>query len=1355
MPEPLPRDNEHVTGIRPDPRLIDSPEGFARALRVLRAQSGLSFRRMAAILNRGGPESVSASTLSGWFNGDHLPTSMLVGVVPRLIGVLGERDPAKVAEWQAALDRVRVRPGPRPAAAAPFRGLESYGPEHAEYFCGREALTADLLELAAQAYARGMPVMVIGASGSGKSSLLGAGLIPGLNRNGLNRNGLTRNGLTRDGLNRDGSRPLHGEWRHCTFTPGDRPVLALARRLSEWTGASPEVLEREILEDPRNCADRLAMARDPGRGHLLIVVDQFEELFTSVGDETQRQAFLAALFAAAEGPRRTAGSTPGSTEGRRSALVVLGMRADFYPQAVEMPCLVPVLQDTQLIVGSLSEPELREVLTVPAHRAGLSLSDGLVESLVWEMAPTSGTAPGHEPGHDRGALPLLSHALLATWMHAKGRTLTVEHYRATKGIQGAVAMTADATYADLTPAQQDIARHMFLRLVRTEEDSRDTRRRVAYEELLHDAAHPGNDPSREVLDRFIVARLITADHTTAEISHEVLITSWPLLREWLAADRDWLRVHRRLTADAKNWLDGGRDPDTLYRGVLLQTTREWVDERGYRGRLNALESRFLDAAITRQAEEQQRARRRTRRLRQLVAALSILLVLSGLLTGYAFEQRSAADRARTTASSRLTAARADRLREHDVSLSMQLALIAYRIAPTVEARSSLINSTAVPASTRLRPGAAQAKRVAVRADGEVLAAGTDLGSVQVWTVGADGRFKVAGLPLAGPGGPIEALDLSADGRVLAAAGRDRKIHVWNLTDSASPVRLGVLDAPGGQVMTMALSRDGATLAAAGEGPGVHLWPLAGSKSPIRPIELRGPTGAIRAVAITPDGRTLTAGGEDRAVWLWDIGRPARPKRLARLTGPASQIFSIAISRDGRTLAAGTGAQHNVHLWRISDPDRPVPIGAPLTGPVSWVNFVAFSPNGRFLAAGSADKLVWLFDLADRRPIGRLPHPSSVIDGVYRGEQSLVTLGEDGTVRAWTMPGPVINGPNDSVFGLSFDATGRRLGVAAGAIDNTVTMWDVATTQRPFQIGRTARNSQDAPPYSGAGTLTPNGRVFAVGDTVGGVQLWDFRDPARPVKFGPTVPVAGALIESLVSSDDGTLLAAGADDGKVHLIDIARPRRPEKTAELSGPTSLVFSCAISPGSRLLAAASADGNAYLWDLGDRHRPTRLATLGRTAKNEAYAVTFSPDGRTLAVGKANGDVQLWDVANPSAPTRLGNPMTGPASVVYSLAFNPDKPVLAVGDTDSSVWLWDLTRPHEPIHLATLTGPAMSILGVAFSPDGRTVAAGGHDHAVWLWNTDPAGAAAFVCATAGQPITRHEWAQYVPGRKYEPPCP
>ncbi len=263
-------ESDHGDGaFRPNPRQIATAADFARSLRVLRDRSGLSLREVARRLQKRSGDSADSppfSTLAGWFSGRNLPTPKLVKVVPTLLGVCGESDPVEVKEWLAALERVRRVPGPRPAVSiAPFRGLAAYEPENAEYFCGREALTAELLTLVAQHRSCGSPMIVVGPSGSGKSSLLRAGLIPALDRDGRSRYRL--------------------------FTPGSSPVPALAGELASLTGRSAAAVERDLLDDPQACGGliRAALASRSESGstaqHVLIVVDQFEELFTACKED--------------------------------------------------------------------------------------------------------------------------------------------------------------------------------------------------------------------------------------------------------------------------------------------------------------------------------------------------------------------------------------------------------------------------------------------------------------------------------------------------------------------------------------------------------------------------------------------------------------------------------------------------------------------------------------------------------------------------------------------------------------------------------------------------------------------------------------------------------------------------------------------------------------------------------------------------------------------------------------------------------------------------------------------------------------------------------------------------------------
>src|SRR3569833_1699042 len=305
---------------------------------------------------------------------------------------------------------------------------------------------------------------------------------------------------------------------------------------------------------------------------LVVVVDQFEEVFTDGCAEADRTAYLRALRAIAARP---------------PAAVVIGLRADFYARALRHPELAEILQNSQVVVGPMSEAELRQAILSPARKAGASLEDGLVDLLISDLRAS---AHDQEAG-DAGALPLLSHALLATWQRRHRRTLTIADYRDSGGIGGAVARTAESAYAGRSGPQQRIARQIFLRLVHIADDTGDTRRRITADEL------PPGDEVTEVLDHYIDQRQITVADEEFAIVHEALLAAWPRLRAWLDADRVGLRTHRRLTFAAEVWRDSGRDLNTLLRTVRHDDAAEWAEVCRHAAALNALEREFLAASL--------------------------------------------------------------------------------------------------------------------------------------------------------------------------------------------------------------------------------------------------------------------------------------------------------------------------------------------------------------------------------------------------------------------------------------------------------------------------------------------------------------------------------------------------------------------------------------------------------------------------------------------------------------------------------------------------------------------------------------------------------------------------------------
>jgi WD40 repeat protein len=1243
-------------------------EEFVRGLDTLRQRAGLTIRQVAKAV--GAPH----GTIGGYFSGRHFPSAGQTDLFVRILETCGVTEPEEIERWVDTLVRVRRPVGRRVTpATAPYRGLACFETDHGDWFFGREALTGELVDRLA---GDGM-LTVVGPSGSGKSSLLRAGLCTALR----------------------GTRCV-------VFTPGARPLEAMARHLAEATGRDQDGLEHDLRVRP-------ATVGDTG---LVLVVDQLEEIFTLCVDDTERERFVAALAAV-------------------PARVVVGMRADFYAPAIRHPELASALQRTQVVVPPMSEPELRRAIAEPARKANLDLEDGLVELLLHEVG-----AAAHR---DTGALPLLSHALLATWERGSRGRMTVEDYRATGGISGAVAQTAETVYAELTPAQRDTARQLFLRLVHVGEDTADTRRRVHHAELAAD----------EVLDRYVERRLLTVDADTVNISHEALIMAWPRLREWIDADRAGLRVHRQLTEAAQAWRDGGRDADALYRGNRLAVATQWVEE--HRADLNALEREFLDAGVQRHRAEQAQARRRTRRLHQLVAAFAALTLLAGTMAVVALQQRSRANGERDLAVSRQVAITANQLRDYDPGLAAQLALSAYRIAPTIEARSSLIASSGAPTVTRIvRPGGAR-QVVAVTRDGRLLAgagAAEAVGSdtdVLLWDLTGPRSPRRVGT-LRGHTEPVYAAVFGPDGRILATGGADGTVRLWDVSDPAHATPLSTpLTGSGDRILGLAFSPDGGVLAAGGGNNTVRLWDVSEPRSPAQlGGTLTGAEGDVQAVAFRPDGRLLAAADAGGAVLLWDVGDPGRPRPVGAPISVPGIVNTVAFTPDGTALAAGSN-DRTIRFWTVSDAAPPVPIGEPLTAADGRVYGIAFDSTGDTVAAASADSAVRLWDWRDRRLVAELPHREPVTSAVFRyDDRRLVTNSVDGVARVWAVPGPSIPAADRTVYTVAFGPDGDLL--ASAGVD--VRLAGLPDRDHPRQTGPPMVPSTATDRIGGTVAISPDGRTLAADNRADhSVLLWDIADPAAPVPLGPPLTGPTESVEDLEFSRDGRFLASASDDGMARLWDVTDPRAPVAVAELrpAGESDYVFQVRFSPDSRTLVATTSVGTVAFWDLTDPRRPGRLGAPLALAQDIIYAAAFDPDGRVLAVGSSNGVVSLWDVDDPTRPRGI-TAVTELDGHIQTLAFSSDGRYLA-GGARGRIQIWRVVDGGlDPF--AGLDRARESTWSVEFAPEGHTLAAASGD--VKLWDVDPEGIATRICATAGEPLTEAEWRKHVPGAAYRPAC-
>ncbi|WDM15975.1 WD40 repeat domain-containing protein [Streptomyces lavenduligriseus] len=1243
-------------------------ERFAFELRKLRQEAGgPTYRQMAA------GAGYSVATLSQAAAGRQLPSLAVTLAYVRACG----GDPRDwEARWREAAGQEAEQRAATDDAVPPYRGLARFEPQDADVFFGRDALVGRLSELC---LARRLTA-VLGPSGSGKSSLLRAGLIPRL---------------------RDPAGPLPRPAAVRVLTPGRRPLTTHRDRLAPAAGAD---------------------------GDTWLIVDQFEELYTLCADPAERDAFTDRLLTALAPDSRLR--------------VVIAVRADFLGRCTEHPRLTAALQDATVLVGPMTRDELRQAITGPATAAGLIVERPLTARVLDDVEG--------EPG----GLPLMSHALLETWRHRRNRSLTQAAYEEAGGLRGAIARTAEEVYADLTPAQADLARRVLLRLVAPGGDGApDTRRPVDRTEL--DGAGPAGE-TRFVVERLVRARLLTAQGDTGgteggggtvELAHEALITAWPRLRDWIDSERDRLRVHRHLTEAARAWRAAGHDTALLYRGSRLARAEETFPAPG--GSLTPDELAFLAASA--------RQRRQAVRLRRTVTALlAVLAILASTAAVAAFRQRAVAQAERNTAVFNRITAEADGARPTQTSLAAQLDLTAYRLRPTPDLYTRLVADGATALSRPLTGHTDIVASAVYSPDGRTLATASYDRTVRLWDVRDTTRPAPLGRPLTGHTDAVTAAAFSPDGRLLATGGADRTIRLWDLTDRSRPATAGPpLTGCEEAVNSLAFGPDGHTLAGASDDHTVRLWDVTDRHRPRalgRP--LTGHTDEVNSVAWTSDGHTVVSAGVDGTARLWDVTDPRHPARRGRITVNTAGVYQAALSPDGHTLATA-GNDALVRLWDITDPRRPKALGSPLTGHTAAVWSVAFSPDGATLASAGYDDTLRLWDVADPRypvPLGEPLTDHS--DGVWSVRfapdgRTLASAGYDHTARLWNLPATVLPGHGGALSATAWSPDGRLL---VTVDNNGVRAWDTTRPDRPRALGD--RLTGSAGPLRALAFL-PAGRVLAGAGDDGTLRLWDLADARRPRLLARPATPGREPVGAVASGPDGRTLATGDEDGTITLWDVTDPHHPLRRGDpLTGHRGKITAVAFSPDGRTLASASEDDTVRLWRLADGPpRPLGKPLTGHT--NWVTALAFSPDGRALATAGVDRAIVLWNVTAADHPVRYGGPLTGHRDWVTAVAFSPDGRTLASGGYDRTVRLWDVGDRSRPTALGRpLTGHTDAVVSVAFSPDGHTLASAGWDTTTRLWELRQGRDTARICAATGQGLTRSLWRRHVGQLPFDPPC-
>jgi WD40 repeat protein len=1207
-------------------------------------------------------------------------------------------DLADPAQMQLLLSGIR---GDAPADGTtsqadfcPYRGLLPFREEDAGLFFGREKETSELVgKLREHSF-----VTVVGRSGSGKSSIVYAGLIPALRRRA---DGRTWSILSL----RPGPQPLHALVAAFDPPPPDLPPFEADQRVEKQV----EILRTEEGALGRRVRSLLASPDERGTDRLLLHVDQWEELYSqalrsSVSTPKQAEADVARFIDLVLDAAQTSPCT-----------VVLTVRADFYGELLKHGALAATVPPGLVNLGPMSRAGLAAAIQGPAMAVGLTVDPLLLQELLDEVSD------------DLGKLPLLEYALKETWLRREGKRLTLNAYGQAGRIDGAVAKRANEIFAHLKPAEQSAARRLFVSLVSPGEGREDTRARALYpeeDEAIRAVVREFSGPDARLL---VTGEDVPAARRLVEISHEALIREWDMLRQWIGANRETLRRREYIRGRMRQWEEEGRDETLLlspglpiedgrkllvdHGDVLIQEVEPYIkasiaadDERQRRELAAATEQ----AEVARQlAEKRARLAQAARRSYALAA---VFLLVVGVGAGVFGVLQTQAERE----AARERDAAEKQLLESQIARSRLLAKLSQDRTTSGDATAGMLLALeALPADeTDKRPIIFEAVAALTQASLDM----RERAVLRQWAGISGGSI---------PGAGFHGIAFSPDGRTLVIASLDGTARLWDVDTGQERSSLDHKSF----IESVAFSPDGRTLATASRDSNARLWDVATGQ---QRTALPHRTVYVRGAVFSPDGRILATKSDEYGspplylVRLWDA---ATGTEFAVLEHP-DFVNSIAFSPNSRTIATGS-TKGTARLWDSG------------TGKESFVlrhsgavSNIAFSPDGHHVATASRDSTARVWDAATGEERAVLRHPRAVNNVTFSPDsRTLVTGSDDGTARLWDW----VTGEERAVLGHQGPVAAVMLSpdgytIATASKDGTARVWDAATGE-PRAVLR-----HPLPLHTVA--FSPDGRVLATASEDGTARLWniaganerpliryeramyafatspDGRTQAialsdKSVRFLdlPTgherpVRIADAVLGNMVLSPDGRILAASDRTQRSKVVRLWDSATGEERAVLAHGCQ-VNAISFSPDGRVLATGCLSEEARLWDI---QTGQQLALLSHP-DGIVVAVAFSPDGRTVATGTmgwSEGTTRLWNAATGEERTAARS------GTVNALTFSLDGGILAGASDDRTVRLWDAGTGEER---AVLEHP-VRVDGVIFSPDGRSIATSSVDGTARLWD-------------------------------------
>jgi WD40 repeat protein len=1155
---------------------------------------------------------------------------------------------------------------------------------------------------------------VLGASGSGKSSVVRAGLIPELKKS------------------------LESQtFYDFIFTPNQDPFDSLYRcLLSEEKDYSFSKVQAEIvLEAKADTLTKVISTLRKDEERWLIFVDQFEELFTICDNPDKRKNFISGLVEVAK-------------SGNSSVKIILAMRSDFLEQFSFYSDLGAIANQNNIhLVTEMYPDELRQAIEQPAAKHGVVFEEGLVEQIIKEVAG------------QKGYLPLLQYTLNLLWEseckthgmdgrpNIEDRILNKRSYAVLEGVRGALQKRVNEIYSNLDQDKQIATKQMFLKLVNiidTDSGSKAVSRRAYQDEFVGESVE-------KLLKKFIDENLLVSSSefsspeelqindgkhlkqfATVEIAHEILLSSWDDLKHWLEQEKEAIILKNWLTGEARRWQkifseDEFRSKDELLKGSRLAQVLEFINKDAFKnlGGLSEQEESFINASVT--WRDHQAEIERERKLKELEAEVALsteqektrileqankdaqvtiadgekkrrtmirqgLMVLSGItvvtiavsIAAVVVSQKlietqkgTKLEQAGTNAWRQFRGGELEALLSAMRSGQELKALVKdrhLRDYPTVSPLFALQNILDnIHEQNQFNGNQGQIKSVSFSDDGQQIATGGVDSTVQI--------SNLSGKQLRKWNTNQQFINhLSFNGQQIATAGGDGTVRLWNLSGKQLEKWMAH---PEGGVNYLSFSQDGEKIATAGGDGMIRLWTLAGQKlneGKAVDQEFAG----VRSIAISSNNQTIVSGGDDGWVKLWDLSG----KNLAQWKAPQNKpILSVSFSPDGQKIATA-GEDNTAMLWDISG--KPI---AQFKGHQGQISSISFSPNGQYIVTtGGSDGTVRLWNLLGQEVALLRGHQGAVWSANFsQDSQYLVTAGSDRIIRLWNLTDkPIVRlQANESdINSVSFIPPDGQQIVAVGD-DGMIRLWGLSGQKNKEWEARRGRLFSVS--------VSPNGQNLVVSGDNNRVRLWTISGEMKNLLEGHQ-----GSVKSVSFSPDGQYIVTAGADGTARLWTISG----QESAQLKGHQGEVTSAKFSPNGKIIATTGADGTARLWNLKGEEQAKLSGHQGRV-----NSVDFSPDGQQIATAGVDSTVRLWTVNG-----KLITEFYTYQIAINSVRFSPDGQQIATAGADGTVRFWDTLGRQ----LFQFEGKGNPFWSVSFSPDNQYIAAAEGKGIVYVRHTE-----------------------------------